>query len=657
MWFNQYPYINLTDLNLDFIYKSIRELRYQLENFININTIKYADPIQWNITTQYEANTVVIDANDGTAYLSTKPVPSGVALTNTDYWTPIFTLNLLSANQNITLRDDGSNVLATFASVEGDWLIWNNTLYKVSRPISVNEAYVVGYNLDRFSVELFIKEYINNVITMIGDLNDLTTTDKDSVVDAINELVTDISNALLDITNLQNDVSAINGKIANALVYNVRDYGATGDGVTDDTSAINDAIAAYNLTGGILYFPRGSYLVSAPFTAITSGGIIMGGRSTITATTLAASDILFDLTATAILTDFTIYGEDGTAIRMSTHCTVQNCTISKFDYQIIIKDAAVCTVKDNYLIYPKTSVLIQNDYNVDQGDHHIYGNTWSDPTAQGIAIQLNSGGGTYVNDNKFLNVAYAFVEAINSGATSVLNFESNSVECVVGLLFNSTQTGGVQYSNVNVMGNEFAVSNTAISIADNTSSVIINDNHFQGTGNNTALINLGTNGGTKYPRGVKIENNQFGSAAGAIFIMCDIPHLSMCGNSFGAAIKQPINANITQLSGDALIEIEDARELKTTAQTIYTMITSNDSIVKLKIRHVGSSSGDYAEVLIKCVSGTSTKTNIVAPTGVIGVNVSGRTITVVTTAATTNGDHLTIETEGNLLYINRNTIA
>ena len=53
MWFNQYPYINLTDLNLDFIYKSLKELRYQLENFININTIKYADPIQWNITTQY----------------------------------------------------------------------------------------------------------------------------------------------------------------------------------------------------------------------------------------------------------------------------------------------------------------------------------------------------------------------------------------------------------------------------------------------------------------------------------------------------------------------------------------------------------------------------------------------------------------------------
>jgi len=42
---------------------------------------------------------------------------------------------------------------------------------------------------------------------------------------------------------------------------NVKYFGATGDGTTDDTTAIQAAIAASN-TGNVLYFPRGNYYVS-----------------------------------------------------------------------------------------------------------------------------------------------------------------------------------------------------------------------------------------------------------------------------------------------------------------------------------------------------------------------------------------------------------
>ncbi|KAJ8093122.1 hypothetical protein PM082_020607 [Marasmius tenuissimus] len=59
---------------------------------------------------------------------------------------------------------------------------------------------------------------------------------------------------------------------------NVKDFGAKGDGVTDDTAAINAAISSGGRCGGgscasstvspaLVYFPKGTYLVSAPIIA------------------------------------------------------------------------------------------------------------------------------------------------------------------------------------------------------------------------------------------------------------------------------------------------------------------------------------------------------------------------------------------------------
>jgi hypothetical protein len=52
-------------------------------------------------------------------------------------------------------------------------------------------------------------------------------------------------------------------------VVNVRDYGAVGNGTTDDTAALLDAFTTALATGRLIVFPSGTYKVSGP---ITTGG-------------------------------------------------------------------------------------------------------------------------------------------------------------------------------------------------------------------------------------------------------------------------------------------------------------------------------------------------------------------------------------------------
>lgn len=55
--------------------------------------------------------------------------------------------------------------------------------------------------------------------------------------------------------------------------YNVKAFGAKGDGATDDTTAIQSAIDyILNIGGGILYFPNGIYVVSGACQTVSSTG-------------------------------------------------------------------------------------------------------------------------------------------------------------------------------------------------------------------------------------------------------------------------------------------------------------------------------------------------------------------------------------------------
>src|SRR4051812_41039789 len=58
-------------------------------------------------------------------------------------------------------------------------------------------------------------------------------------------------------------VGAGGGAAAASMVYNVRDLGAVGDGIADDTRSIQLALDKVGNTGGVVVFPPGRYRVAS----------------------------------------------------------------------------------------------------------------------------------------------------------------------------------------------------------------------------------------------------------------------------------------------------------------------------------------------------------------------------------------------------------
>ena len=305
------PYTNFHDLNLDWIIETLNEFNTKLTNFVSLATIKYANPIQWNITSQYEANTVVVDSN-GNAYLSVKPVPSGVSLDRVEFWTKIGNFDELWADvkKAITPNDEGHSTTATAARATND-LVWvNGALVRVTRAMLAGDAYVPGSNC----VSSSTNEVLHYLITAFNEglsaekqaredadsnLQTAIDTEKQAREDAVSILQTaidtekqaredadsDLQTAIEAETTarknadngLQNSIDQLQQDVKNVLDYaNVKSYGAKGDGTTDDTIAFSTAIAS----GKDLFIPDGEYIITG---AINIGSPLMTSRAIVVA--------------------------------------------------------------------------------------------------------------------------------------------------------------------------------------------------------------------------------------------------------------------------------------------------------------------------------------------------------------------------------------
>lgn len=317
------PYTNFHDLNLDWIIEVLNEFNTKLTDFVSLATIKYADPIQWDITSQYEANTVVVDSN-GNAYLSVRPVPSGVSLDRTDFWTKIGNFDELWADvkRAITPNDEGHSPTAT-ADRDANDLVWvNGSLVRVTKAMTAGDAYVPGSNC----VSSSTNEVLHYLITAFNEglsaeqtaredadkqLLTAIDTEKQNREDAYNQLQTAIDAELTTRENADNQLQTAidaeqtarenaDNQLQNSINQMQTYVSAPGAGIkaNDQSAAAQNTSTLQQLldAGKTVYFPSGTYYMSAALYIKRGCGIIGENmRDTALIWITASNGIIYDL--------------------------------------------------------------------------------------------------------------------------------------------------------------------------------------------------------------------------------------------------------------------------------------------------------------------------------------------------------------------------
>src|SRR5579883_3358932 len=99
-----------------------------------------------------------------------------------------------------------------------------------------------------------------------------------------------------------------------SIYYNVKQYGAKGDGTTDDTAAIQAAISAAS-TGGVIFLPVGSYLISTPLTLSVANTALMGvgfGSTIIASSSFSGAQMILCSAANTGVFDLALQGGPST---------------------------------------------------------------------------------------------------------------------------------------------------------------------------------------------------------------------------------------------------------------------------------------------------------------------------------------------------------
>lgn len=264
--------------------------------------------------------------------------------------------------------------------------------------------------------------------------------------------------------------------------FNVKNYGAVGDGTTDDTSAINDAIAALVAAGrGVLYFPSGDYKVTSTLTALSVPFIVLGDGSASFDITQYGSRITFtsgstDLfSATAkvgLFAHIALYSNSGgtpsagagvhvSSAYLEQRVDFEDMHVRGFYDGLDIQVGAQWVISRLLVTAPvRYGIRIRNTVNPDAGDWSISDtNIYSEAYDADAGIRIeSSGGGKIVNtktnmglDNKRFATGIDLSVAVT---TVILHIANCSFENFRTYGIRAASTAGA-WKSISIVGCEF----------------------------------------------------------------------------------------------------------------------------------------------------------------------------------------------------------
>ncbi len=171
MSYFEFPHTRNYDGDLGYIIKKLDELTARYNNFFDYNSIRFHDPINWDIANVYPAFNIVYDVQSETLYISKTAVPAGIDIFNTDFWLLVCPfkidteLSLTSinpvANKTIT-----AYVTALNERLSAEILARSQAVNTLSERVSTNTANINAETTARTSADTIINARIDEIVAL-----------------------------------------------------------------------------------------------------------------------------------------------------------------------------------------------------------------------------------------------------------------------------------------------------------------------------------------------------------------------------------------------------------------------------------------------------------------------------------------------------------